>query len=163
MYWGSSPENLSGSQRHGCLVDDVVTLLLSFQYGSFTDLAFLASYVQHFTHQSSTIVFVFSFIATVPLAALVGFAAEELNIRVGHLMGTFLGVTFRNTFEVSPFTLLSGLTRNRHLPTCAVGHRNSCPPARPAEDHSGVLTWFRTVKRASCPRNVLLCWRTQIP
>src|SRR5258708_35948163 len=131
--------------------------------GPLLTFAFLASYVQHLTHQSSTIVFIMSIIATVPLAALVGFASEELNIRVGHLMGTFLGVTVRNTFEVGLFILRYGLTRNRHLLTYAVDHCNSCPQARPTADHSGVHTWFRTVKPALCPRNVFLCRRTQIP
>lgn len=108
-------------------------------------------------------VFIFSFIATVPLAALVGFAAEELNVRVGRMMGTFLGVTFGNTFTVGLFILLSGLTQNRQLFTCAVDHCNSCPQARPTEDHSGDLTWFHAVKPAPCARDMFLCRRIQIP
>lgn len=41
----------------------------------------------HFAHQSDTLIFVFTFIAVIPLAALLGFATEELALRVGPTLG----------------------------------------------------------------------------
>ncbi|KAG8712400.1 hypothetical protein FRC08_014648 [Ceratobasidium sp. 394] len=58
------------------------------------------SWACHFTHQEPTIVFVFSFIAIIPLAALLGFATEELALRVGQTLGGLLNATFGNAVEL---------------------------------------------------------------
>lgn len=52
------------------------------------------------THQSSTVTFVCSFFAIVPLAALLGFATEELALRVGDAFGGLLNATFGNAVEL---------------------------------------------------------------
>ena len=59
--------------------------------------------MQHYANFSPTIVFVLSFIALVPLAALVGFAADQLIIRVGRALGGLLNAAFGNTVEVFLF------------------------------------------------------------
>lgn len=46
-------------------------------------LAMQIAWAMDFSHQSATTIFVTSFIAIVPLAALLGFATEELALRVG--------------------------------------------------------------------------------
>ncbi|GAA6053123.1 hypothetical protein JCM3770_002864 [Rhodotorula araucariae] len=52
------------------------------------------------SHQSPTVVFCMSFIAIVPLAALLGFATEELAMRVGDAFGGLLNATFGNAVEL---------------------------------------------------------------
>ncbi len=47
--------------------------------------------------------FVVAFIAIIPLAALLGFATEELIIRVGPVIGGLLNATFGNAVEVRLF------------------------------------------------------------
>ncbi|CAE7219195.1 unnamed protein product [Rhizoctonia solani] len=58
------------------------------------------SWACHFTHQSPTIIFIFSFLAIIPLAALLGFATEELALRVGQTLGGLLNATFGNAVEL---------------------------------------------------------------
>ncbi|KAH7333849.1 Sodium/calcium exchanger protein-domain-containing protein [Rhizoctonia solani] len=58
------------------------------------------SWALHFTHQSPTIIFIFSFLAIIPLAALLGFATEELALRVGQTLGGLLNATFGNAVEL---------------------------------------------------------------
>ncbi|GAA6062771.1 hypothetical protein JCM10212_006884 [Sporobolomyces blumeae] len=52
------------------------------------------------SHQSPTVTFVCSFFAIVPLAALLGFATEELALRVGDAFGGLLNATFGNAVEL---------------------------------------------------------------
>ncbi|BGP26009.1 calciumion transporter [Rhodotorula toruloides] len=52
------------------------------------------------SHQSPTVIFVMSFVAIVPLAALLGFATEELALRVGDAFGGLLNATFGNAVEL---------------------------------------------------------------
>ncbi|GAA5941602.1 hypothetical protein JCM3775_005123 [Rhodotorula graminis] len=52
------------------------------------------------SHQSPTVVFCFSITAIVPLAALLGFATEELAMRVGDAFGGLLNATFGNAVEL---------------------------------------------------------------
>jgi len=58
------------------------------------------SWACHFSHQDPTIIFVFSFLAIIPLAALLGFATEELALRVGQTLGGLLNATFGNAVEL---------------------------------------------------------------
>ncbi|KAG8929488.1 hypothetical protein FRC01_004261, partial [Tulasnella sp. 417] len=58
------------------------------------------SWAMHFSHQTDTVIFVFSFLAIVPLAALLGFATEELALRVGQTLGGLLNATFGNAVEL---------------------------------------------------------------
>ncbi|BGP14581.1 hypothetical protein JCM10213v2_002530 [Rhodosporidiobolus nylandii] len=58
------------------------------------------SWAMHFTGQGSVITFVMSFIAIIPLAALLGFATEDLAIRVGETIGGLLNATFGNAVEL---------------------------------------------------------------
>jgi Ca2+:H+ antiporter len=57
-------------------------------------LAFIpVSWAMHFAHLSDTVIFVFSFLAIIPLASLLGFATEELALRVGPTLGGLLNAT----------------------------------------------------------------------
>ncbi|KAF8600013.1 calcium/proton exchanger [Ceratobasidium sp. AG-I] len=58
------------------------------------------SWACHFSNQEPTIIFIFSFLAIIPLAALLGFATEELAIRVGQTLGGLLNATFGNAVEL---------------------------------------------------------------
>ncbi|CAE6432105.1 unnamed protein product [Rhizoctonia solani] len=58
------------------------------------------SWACHFTGQQPTIIFIFSFLAIIPLAALLGFATEELALRVGQTLGGLLNATFGNAVEL---------------------------------------------------------------
>jgi Ca2+:H+ antiporter len=58
------------------------------------------SFACHFTGVSDTATFCVSFAAIIPLAALLGFATEELALRVGHTLGGLLNATFGNTVEL---------------------------------------------------------------
>ncbi|KAI9288668.1 Sodium/calcium exchanger protein-domain-containing protein [Umbelopsis sp. AD052] len=59
----------------------------------------------------ATIPFIFNFIAIVPLAKLLGFATEDLSLRVGEVLGGLLNATFGNAVEliVSIIALIQGL------------------------------------------------------
>jgi Ca2+:H+ antiporter len=50
----------------------------------------------NFSGQNPTAVFVASMLAIVPCAALLGFATEELALRVGDALGGLLNATFGN-------------------------------------------------------------------
>lgn len=54
------------------------------------------AWAMEFTHQADTIVFVFSALAIIPLASLLGFATEQLALRVGDTLGGLLNATFGN-------------------------------------------------------------------
>jgi len=54
----------------------------------------------HFAKQSDIIIFVFSFLAIIPLAKLLGFATEELSLRVGQTIGGLLNATLGNAVEL---------------------------------------------------------------
>ncbi|KAI8580080.1 hypothetical protein K450DRAFT_239285 [Umbelopsis ramanniana AG] len=66
----------------------------------------------HFmTSWPATIPFIFNFIAIIPLAKLLGFATEDLSLRVGEVLGGLLNATFGNAVEliVSIIALVQGL------------------------------------------------------
>ncbi|GAA5873193.1 hypothetical protein JCM8547_006811 [Rhodosporidiobolus lusitaniae] len=54
----------------------------------------------HFTDQNDTIVFVFNFLAIIPLAKLLGYGTEELALRVGQTLGGLLNATLGNAVEL---------------------------------------------------------------
>ncbi|KIM34543.1 hypothetical protein M408DRAFT_325917 [Serendipita vermifera MAFF 305830] len=54
----------------------------------------------HFSGQGDTIVFVFSFLSIIPLAALLGYATEEMALRTGPTLGGLLNATFGNAVEL---------------------------------------------------------------
>ncbi|KAG7529947.1 hypothetical protein FFLO_05303 [Filobasidium floriforme] len=64
----------------------------------------------HFSHQSDVIVFVFSFLAVIPLASLLSFATEQLALRTGDALGGLLNATFGNAVEllISILALVKG-------------------------------------------------------
>jgi Ca2+:H+ antiporter len=49
---------------------------------------------------SPTVVFVFNFLAIMPLAALLSFATEELSKKVGQTLGGLLNASFGNATEL---------------------------------------------------------------
>lgn len=71
------------------------------------------SWAMHFTHQSDTLVFVFSFLSIIPLAALLGFATEELANYTGPTIGGLFNATFGNAVEliISILALVKGQLR----------------------------------------------------
>ncbi|KAL8382661.1 hypothetical protein RB595_006441 [Gaeumannomyces hyphopodioides] len=54
----------------------------------------------HFTHASPILIFTINFIAIIPLAALLGFATEEIALRTGETLGGLLNATFGNAVEL---------------------------------------------------------------
>ncbi|GAA5888111.1 hypothetical protein JCM5296_005436 [Sporobolomyces johnsonii] len=68
------------------------------------------AWAMDFSGQTATLTFVFSFLAIVPLAALLGFATEELALRVGDAFGGLLNATFGNAVEliISILALVKG-------------------------------------------------------
>ncbi|KAK7690797.1 hypothetical protein QCA50_005897 [Cerrena zonata] len=58
------------------------------------------SWVLHFvlpkTDKNDTIIFVFSFLAIIPLAKLLAFATDELSMRVGQTLAGLLNATLGN-------------------------------------------------------------------
>lgn len=54
----------------------------------------------HFTVHNDVAVFVTTFLAIIPLAKLLGFATEELALRVGQTIGGLLNATFGNAVEL---------------------------------------------------------------
>ncbi|KAI9888276.1 MAG: hypothetical protein M1814_000779 [Vezdaea aestivalis] len=58
------------------------------------------AFVVHFTHASATLIFVMSFLAIIPLAALLSFATEEVALYVGETLGGLLNATFGNAVEL---------------------------------------------------------------
>ncbi|KAF7985745.1 hypothetical protein HWV62_2364 [Athelia sp. TMB] len=51
------------------------------------------SWALHFTKQDDTVIFVFSFLAIIPLAKLLAFATDELSMRVGQTLAGLLNAT----------------------------------------------------------------------
>ncbi|KAI9439938.1 calcium/proton exchanger [Lactarius indigo] len=58
------------------------------------------SWIFHFIKLDNTLVFVFSFLAIVPLAKLLGFATEELSLRLGQTLAGLLNATLGNAVEL---------------------------------------------------------------
>lgn len=58
------------------------------------------SWVLHYTHQSPTLIFVFSCLAIVPLAALLGLGTEQIAIRTSQSVGGLLNATLGNIVEM---------------------------------------------------------------
>jgi Ca2+:H+ antiporter len=54
----------------------------------------------HFAHVNDTVVFVTSGLAIVPLAALLGFATEQIAMKIGDTLGGLLNATFGNAVEL---------------------------------------------------------------
>ncbi|KAL7412571.1 Sodium/calcium exchanger protein-domain-containing protein [Mrakia frigida] len=74
-------------------------------------LVFLpVAWALEFSHQSDTLIFVFSFLSIVPLASLLGFATEQVALRVGDSLGGLLNATFGNAVEllISILALVKG-------------------------------------------------------
>ncbi|KAH8994976.1 calcium/proton exchanger [Lactarius akahatsu] len=58
------------------------------------------SWIFHFIKLDNTLVFIFSFLAIVPLAKLLGFATEELSLRLGQTLAGLLNATLGNAVEL---------------------------------------------------------------
>lgn len=58
------------------------------------------SWAFHFAHLDNTLVFVFSFLAIIPLAKLLAFATEELSLRVGQTLAGLMNATLGNAVEL---------------------------------------------------------------
>ena len=68
------------------------------------------AWAMEFSHQSDTVIFVFSMLAIIPLASMLGFATEQLALRVGDSLGGLLNATFGNAVEllISILALVKG-------------------------------------------------------
>ncbi|KDE05621.1 hypothetical protein MVLG_03993 [Microbotryum lychnidis-dioicae p1A1 Lamole] len=71
------------------------------------------AWAMNFSHQTAAVCFFTSFAAIVPLAALLGFATEELALRVGDALGGLLNASFGNATEliISILALVKGELR----------------------------------------------------
>ncbi|TFK50114.1 calcium/proton exchanger [Heliocybe sulcata] len=58
------------------------------------------SWAFHFAHLNNTLVFVFSFLAIIPLAQLLAYATEEMSLRVGQTLAGLLNATLGNAVEL---------------------------------------------------------------
>lgn len=58
------------------------------------------SWALHFTHQNATLIFVFSSLGLVPLAALLGFGTEQIAIKTSASVGGLLNATMGNIVEM---------------------------------------------------------------
>ncbi|KAF6752901.1 calcium ion transporter [Ephemerocybe angulata] len=58
------------------------------------------SWALHFTHQSPTLIFVFSCLAIIPLAALLGLGTEQIALRTSQSVGGLLNATLGNVVEM---------------------------------------------------------------
>ncbi len=58
------------------------------------------SWALHYTHQSATLIFVFSCLGIIPLAALLGFGTEQIAHRTSSTVGGLLNATLGNVVEM---------------------------------------------------------------
>jgi len=58
------------------------------------------SWVLHFTIHNDTVIFVCAFLAIIPLASNLGFATEEIGLRLGQTLAALLNCTLGNAVEV---------------------------------------------------------------
>ena len=58
------------------------------------------SWALHYTHQSATLIFVFSCMGIIPLAALLGFGTEQVAHRTSSTVGGLLNATLGNVVEM---------------------------------------------------------------
>ncbi|KAI9511839.1 calcium/proton exchanger [Russula earlei] len=58
------------------------------------------SWIFHFLHLSNTLIFVFSFLAIIPLAKLLAFATDDLSMRLGQTLAGLLNATLGNAVEL---------------------------------------------------------------
>jgi Ca2+:H+ antiporter len=58
------------------------------------------SWALHYTHQSPTLIFVFSCLAIIPLAALLGLGTEQIALRTSQSVGGLLNATLGNIIEM---------------------------------------------------------------
>ncbi|KAI0316563.1 calcium/proton exchanger [Amylostereum chailletii] len=58
------------------------------------------SWAFHFAKLDNTLIFVFSFLAIIPLASLLAFATEELSLRLGQTLAGLLNATLGNAVEL---------------------------------------------------------------
>ena len=58
------------------------------------------SWALHYTHQSPTLIFVFSCLAIIPLAALLGLGTEQIALRTSQSVGGLLNATLGNVLEL---------------------------------------------------------------
>ncbi|KAG2004430.1 calcium ion transporter [Coprinopsis cinerea AmutBmut pab1-1] len=63
-------------------------------------LAIPVSWALHWTHQSPTMVFVFSCLAIIPLAALLGLGTEQIALHTSQSVGGLLNATLGNVVEM---------------------------------------------------------------
>ncbi|RDB30085.1 Vacuolar calcium ion transporter [Hypsizygus marmoreus] len=67
------------------------------------------SWALHFTHQSATLVFVFSALGIIPLAALLGLGTEQIALRTSQSFGGLLNATLGNIVEM----IIAGIALQR--------------------------------------------------
>lgn len=74
------------------------------------------SWAMYFTHQSPTLVFVFSALGIIPLAALLGLGTEQIALRTSQSVGGLLNATLGNIVEM----IIAGIALKKvcHLCMC---------------------------------------------
>ncbi|KAK7050500.1 Sodium/calcium exchanger protein-domain-containing protein [Favolaschia claudopus] len=58
------------------------------------------SWALHFSHQSATLVFIFSALGILPLAAMLGLGTEQIALRTSHSVGGLVNATLGNVVEL---------------------------------------------------------------
>ncbi|KAF9358159.1 hypothetical protein BGX26_002376 [Mortierella sp. AD094] len=59
-----------------------------------------AGIAAHYAHAPDVVVFILNFIAIIPLAKLLGYATEEISLRLGQNLGALLNASFGNAVEL---------------------------------------------------------------
>ncbi|KAF4609990.1 hypothetical protein D9613_010509 [Agrocybe pediades] len=79
---------------------DSATEIIRYSPLNFLLLLIPVSWVLHFTHQSPTLVFVFTGLGMVPLAALLGLGTEQIALRTSQSIGGLLNASLGNLIEM---------------------------------------------------------------
>jgi Ca2+:H+ antiporter len=72
------------------------------------------SWALHFTHQSHTLVFVFSALGLIPLAALLGLGTEQIALRTSQAVGGLLNASLGNVVEL----IIAGIALEKVCGVC---------------------------------------------
>ncbi|KAH8827613.1 Sodium/calcium exchanger protein-domain-containing protein [Flagelloscypha sp. PMI_526] len=79
---------------------DSLIAVARYNYLNFCLVFIPVSWALHYTHQSDTLIFVFSALGIIPLAALLGFGTEQIALRTSDSVGGLLNATLGNVVEL---------------------------------------------------------------
>lgn len=112
------------------------------------------SWALHYTHQSATLVFVFSCLAIIPLAALLGLGTEQIALRTSQSVGGLLNATLGNVVEM----IIGGIALKQvcHIDVIVAVFRLITTPVR-IRARSEFPSW-RPVEQLTLGSGMCFCW-----